>query len=244
MIPSSDDTGGPTCISSKVTRKPFALRERHDLGKHQLWASMDYVNPMQVSSLIGHTGMVNILIESFHIEAVYPVRSKSCELQLDALRDRVKNVITLSPCSLPAFLKTDNTLEYTGCATANYCVEEEVVQDLSTSYCSKQNGRIERVNRVIVEMTRSMLSGCGLPRSFWADAVVYSAYVRNRCPTKALDNASPMEKLLRHKPDVTNLFVFLVAWFKYLVQEESVKSSTQGLRQVYLLVTDSELRTS
>ena len=64
---------------------------------------MDYDDPMQVSSLNGHTGMVNILSESFHIEAVYPVRSKSSELQLAALRDCVKNhhAVTLqSTCIL------------------------------------------------------------------------------------------------------------------------------------------------
>uniref|UniRef100_A0AAV1U3L6 GAG-pre-integrase domain-containing protein n=1 Tax=Peronospora matthiolae TaxID=2874970 RepID=A0AAV1U3L6_9STRA len=74
-LPSSDDTECLTCVSSKVTRKPLASRERRGLAKQQLWTCMDYAGLMQVLSPIGHTGMVNILIELFHSEAVDLVRS-------------------------------------------------------------------------------------------------------------------------------------------------------------------------
>ena len=42
-----------------------------------------------------------------------------------------------------------------------------------------------------MEMTRSMLKEKHLPNEYWAEAVACSAYILNRCPTKAVINKTP-----------------------------------------------------
>ena len=40
-------------------------------------------------------------------------------------------------------------------------------------------------------MTRSMIKEKGLPKSFWAEAVVCAVYLLNRNPTKSMKNVTP-----------------------------------------------------
>ena len=45
-----------------------------------------------------------------------------------------------------------------------------------------QNGVVERMNRTIVEMGRTMLAASGLPRSFWALAMDTAVYMPQPLP--------------------------------------------------------------
>lgn len=76
------------------------------------------------------------------------------------------------------------------------------------AYNPQQNGKIERGNRVIVEMARSMMNGAQLPQQCWADAVVAAAYIRNRCPTSVLNGKSPMEMITSSLINLDHLRIF------------------------------------
>ena len=49
-----------------------------------------------------------------------------------------------------------------------------------------QNGVVERRNRTLVDMMRSMLSNANLPKFLWTDALKTAVYILNRVPTKAV----------------------------------------------------------
>jgi hypothetical protein len=55
-----------------------------------------------------------------------------------------------------------------------------------------------------------MIRAQGLDLEFWAEAVNMAVYIKNRCPTKALDSKTPQEAWTGTKPDVSHL-KFLVA---------------------------------
>ena len=79
-----------------------------------------------------------------------------------------------------------------------------IVHQLSVPYNPAPNGVAERMNRAIMESTKSMLSHAQIPNELWAEAVNTSVYVRNRSPTTALNGITPYEFLLKKKPDVSN----------------------------------------
>ena len=58
----------------------------------------------------------------------------------------------------------------------------------------QQNGLADRMNRTILERVRCMLSFSGLPKTFWAEAVMTASYLINRCPSTAIDFETPMEQ--------------------------------------------------
>jgi hypothetical protein len=67
---------------------------------------------------------------------------------------------------------------------------------------------VERRNRIVVEMTRSLLKSMEVPARFWGEAVRHSVYLLNRLPTKAMGNCTPYEAWNRRKPHLGHLKVF------------------------------------
>ena len=47
------------------------------------------------------------------------------------------------------------------------------------------NGVVERRNRTLKDMVRSMISHSNLPISLWGEALKTAAYILNRVPTKS-----------------------------------------------------------
>ncbi|KAL0322195.1 UNVERIFIED_CONTAM: Copia protein [Sesamum calycinum] len=53
-------------------------------------------------------------------------------------------------------------------------------------FLAEQNGVAERKNRTLLEMARSMMAQANLPISFWGDAILTTAYILNRVPSKSI----------------------------------------------------------
>ncbi|KAL0359933.1 UNVERIFIED_CONTAM: hypothetical protein Sangu_0842700 [Sesamum angustifolium] len=51
-----------------------------------------------------------------------------------------------------------------------------------------QNGVIERRNRILLDMVRSMMASSKLPKFLWIEALKMTVYILNRVPTKAVSN--------------------------------------------------------
>lgn len=60
---------------------------------------------------------------------------------------------------------------------------------------------------MIVEMARAMMLRAKLPQLYWADAVKCTCYVRNRCPSRVLNNMTPYEAVMKVWPDSKHLRV-------------------------------------
>lgn len=105
-------------------------------------------------------------------------------------------------------LRTDNGKEYLSNDFKNFLEEEGISKQLSVEYTPQQNGVAECANRTIVEMVRCMLQQSGLPQSLWAEAVNTATYIRNRCPTKCLNDKTPIEAWTNKKPYVGFFHIF------------------------------------
>ena len=105
-------------------------------------------------------------------------------------------------------LRSDNGGEYTSKQFDDFCKSKGIVHELTVPRCPEQNGVVERFNRTLMESARSMLEHAQLPPSFWALAVDTAAYLRNRCPTEALDKKTPFEVWFGRKPNVNSLRIF------------------------------------
>jgi hypothetical protein len=49
------------------------------------------------------------------------------------------------------------------------------------------------MNRTLMEMARCLVIQAGVPKNFWAEALNTAAYIRNRCPSRSIDNQIPVE---------------------------------------------------
>ena len=71
-------------------------------------------------------------------------------------------------------LRSDRRDKYTSNLFQEYCREQGIKMQFTTSYASQQNDIAERKNRIIFDMTRTMLKEKGLPKQLWAETVVCS----------------------------------------------------------------------
>lgn len=105
-------------------------------------------------------------------------------------------------------LRTDNGGEYVSKQFEAYLKQEGIRHELTIPKTPEQNGIAERLNRTLVESARSMLLHAKLPKKYWGEAVRTAAYLKNRCPSKSLEEMTPYEAWHKRKPQLQHLRVF------------------------------------
>ncbi|KAH0682508.1 hypothetical protein KY290_023330 [Solanum tuberosum] len=72
----------------------------------------------------------------------------------------------------------------------------------------QQNGVVERKNRTLIDIARTMLIESNLPQNFWAEVVNIACYVTNMCLIRSLLKKTPYELLNNKKPKLNYLRAF------------------------------------
>ncbi|KAG6531868.1 hypothetical protein ZIOFF_005703 [Zingiber officinale] len=112
-------------------------------------------------------------------------------------------------------LRTDRGGEFLSTEFTRFCENEGIERHLTAPYTPQQNGVVERRNRTVMAMTRSLLKGTHMPARFWGEAIRHAVYLLNRLPTKALGDRTPFEAWIGRKPHLAHLKVFgCVAYVK------------------------------
>ena len=98
----------------------------------------------------------------------------------------------------------------------------------------QQNGVADRLNRTLVESARSMLLNANLSKCYWAEAVSTTVYLKNRCPTKAVQGMTPFEIWHEKKPMVDHLRVFGCDAYSHILKDERGKFATKARKCILL----------
>lgn len=104
--------------------------------------------------------------------------------------------------------RTDRGGEFMSHEFQIYCDKKGIQRHLTAPYSPQQNGVVERRNRTLLEMTRSVLKHMHVPNTLWGEAVRHSTYLINRLAIQALDERTPYEMLRSRKPSLGHLKVF------------------------------------
>ncbi|KAK1684352.1 hypothetical protein QYE76_045200 [Lolium multiflorum] len=68
-------------------------------------------------------------------------------------------------------IRTDNGTEFKNYTMQEFVDDEGIKHEFSAPYTPQQNGVVERKNRTIIEMARTMLSEFNSPHNFWGEAI-------------------------------------------------------------------------
>lgn len=105
-------------------------------------------------------------------------------------------------------LRTDRGGEFTSHEFQAYCEKHGIKRHLTAPYSPQQNGVVERRNRTLLEMTRSLLKHMNVPNSYWGEAIRHATYLINRVATRSLEGCTPYEALRKKKPNLSHIKVF------------------------------------
>ena len=104
--------------------------------------------------------------------------------------------------------RTDRGGEFTSRDFNMYCEDKGIRRHLTAPYTPQQNGVVERRNRLIMEMARSILKHMHMPNYPWGESVRHATYLINRIATRSLKDQTPYEVLRGRKPNLNHLRVF------------------------------------
>ena len=91
-------------------------------------------------------------------------------------------------------IRSDRGGEFTFDEFKELCDKSGIKKQLNAPYTPQQNGVVERKNRTIMGLVRSMLNEKELPLKLWGEAVSTCVYVLNRSSTKGVKGKTPYEK--------------------------------------------------
>jgi transposase InsO family protein len=131
-------------------------------------------------------------------------------------------------------LRFDNRGEYVSKRFDAFFTKCGIQQQTSAPYSSQQNGVAECANKTIMECARSMILAQGLGLELWGEAVNMAVYIKNRCPTKALDSKTPQEAWSARKPDVSHLRVFGCKAFAHVPDEKRIQLESKSMPCVFI----------
>lgn len=193
------------CSLGKQARTPFPQATAYRAEeKLELWHG-DLCGPITPASAGGNKYFLLIVDDCSRYMWLEVLKSK------DEAFKYFKKVKVLaeneSNLSLKAF-RTDRGGEFISTEFSEFCEEKGIRRFTTAPYSPEQNGVVERRNRTVVEMARSLLKSMNVPNSFWAEAVKTAVHILNRSPTRSLKGVTPYEAWYKRTPNVSYLRTF------------------------------------
>jgi transposase InsO family protein len=105
-------------------------------------------------------------------------------------------------------IRSDNGSEFKNLQVEEYLEEEGIKHEISAPYTPQQNGVVERKNRTLIDMARTMPGEFKTPERFWSKAMNTACHAINRLYLHRLLKKTLYELLTGNKPNVSYFRVF------------------------------------
>ena len=105
-------------------------------------------------------------------------------------------------------IRSDHGGEFENESFQTFCEENGITHNFSTPRTPQQNGVVERKNRSLQEMTRTMLHDTNMAKHFWAEAVNTACYIQNRIYIRPILKKTPYELWKGRKPNISYFHSF------------------------------------
>lgn len=193
-----------TCHLGKIHQLPFKVSENR--AKDVLGVvHSDICGPMRTTSLGGARYFATFIDDKTRYTEVVILKKRSDII--NAFKNYMRRMKSETGKNIKV-LPTDNAKEYLSREFTDLLESEGIRRQLTVEHTPQQNEVAERANRTLVEMARCLLLQSKLPLSLWAEAINTASFIRNRCPTKALDNKTPYEMWNQRKPYLGFMRIF------------------------------------
>lgn len=224
ITPSKGGANCEHCMRGKLTKLSLKSRLHKPTSPGEVIYT-DVCGPLPVQSIGGARYFVSFTDGYSGFKAVAVIKKKS-----DVHESFIKFCVEFErqfDCTVKV-LYSDRGGEFQ--ALDKYLEENGIVHECTAAYTPQQNGVAERLNRTLLDMVRSMLSECGLPPNFWAEALSAAVGIRNMTATRNKEWQTPLELLSGRKPDVRHLRVFgSEAWTHVMKRKKLDDKGRRGI---------------
>jgi transposase InsO family protein len=100
-------------------------------------------------------------------------------------------------------IRSDNGMEFKNSQIEGFLEDEGIKHEFSSPYTPQQNGIVERKNRTLLDMARTLLDEYKTLDRFWAEAINTAYYSINRLYLHRILKKTSYELLTGKKPNVS-----------------------------------------
>ena len=193
------------CAKGKHVRSSFKSKKLVSTTKPLELIHMDLCGPMRIQSRSGKKYVLVIVDDYSRFTWVIFLTSK--DETFDEFVTFSKKIQKTTGHQL-IHIRSDHGTEFENYKFDEYCKEQGMDHNFSAPRTPQQNGVVERKNRTLEDMARTMLIASSLPRNFWAEAVNTACYIINRVMIRAILNKTPYELLKGIKPNISYFRAF------------------------------------
>jgi hypothetical protein len=105
-------------------------------------------------------------------------------------------------------IRIDNGSEFKNLQVEEFLEEEGIKHEFSAPYTPQQNGAVERKDKMLIDMARTVLGEYKTPERFWSEAENIARHALNRLYLHHLLKKTSYELLTSNKPNVSYFRVF------------------------------------
>ena len=194
-----------SCLLGKHARSPFPNATSYRATQALELIHGDLCGPISPPTA-GKNRYIFVLIDDYS-RYMWTILLKEKSEALDKFK-AFKKVVEGETKTNIKTLRTDRGGEFTSNEFKLFCENYGISRHLTAPYSPQQNGVVERRNRTLMEMTRSILKHMSVPNYLWGEGVRHSTYLINRVATKTLESMTPYEVLKGRKPSIAHLKIF------------------------------------
>jgi transposase InsO family protein len=138
-------------------------------------------------------------------------------------------------------IRSDNGTKFKNSQIEGFLEDEGIKHEFSSPYTPQQNGVVERKNRTLLDMARTMLDEYKTPDWFWAESINTACYSINRLYLHRILKKTSYELLTGKKPNVSYFRVFGSKCFILIKRGRKSKFARKTV-EGFLLGNDSNTR--
>jgi hypothetical protein len=135
--------------------------------------------------------------------------------------------------------RSDNGTEFKNSQIEVFLEEEGIKQEFSSPYTPQQNGVVERKNRTLLDMARTMLDEYKTPNRFWAESINTACYSINRLYLHRILKKTSYELLTGKKSNVYYFRVFGSKCFILIKRGRNSKFAPKAVEGFLLSYTNT-----
>ncbi|KAL8101414.1 hypothetical protein AgCh_033340 [Apium graveolens] len=219
------------CLMSKQSRRPFPSQAIFNSRKTLEIVHADICGPIMPITPGGNRYFLLFVDDYSRKMWVYLLKEKSSAFEMFK---KFKALVENGAERSIKILRTDRGGEFCSKEFTEFCEKAGIQRHYTAPYTPQQNGVVERRNRTVVAMTRSILKESGLPAFMWGEAVRHSIYVLNHLPTRILKGRTPYEAWYGEKPDLSHVRIFGCTAVMKVPSIHTKKLDDRGKLVVYL----------
>ncbi|GKC88023.1 retrovirus-related pol polyprotein from transposon TNT 1-94, partial [Tanacetum coccineum] len=161
---------------------------------------MDLCGPMRVASINGNKYILVIVNDYSRYTWVYFLRTKDeAPYMIIDFVNQVQKKLTS---------RTNNGTEFKNEKLQAFYANLGIVHKTSIARTLQQNGIVERRNRTLVEVARTILIFSKAPEFLWTEAIATACVTQNRSIVHTRHNKTPYELIYGRKPNIQYFHVF------------------------------------